>query len=145
MGRRKKKRRGGADIELHLRRVEIALAYDGPLRGAPEPVLLFGVYRVADTDVTLLSRRAIALRVGSGVPETIEIEDGHLGVHIPSSQARRMLVLAIALEEDGGEGVRRMYAELEAPPSLEAWAVDAVMPRPLSLLEWARQEPPPAP
>lgn len=149
--KKKKKKRSGATapksrvLDLELRSVELARGYDGPLRGSPEPALLFGIYRVTLASATLLARRVLHLQPSGEYPERLELRDADLGVRIPYVEGMRVLVLAAALEEDDGRGVERLYADLESPAQLAAWSVDAAIPEPISLLEWARTAPLPAP
>lgn len=152
MGRRRRKKKqraeGGSNtrvLELALRSVELARGYDGPLRGAPEPALLFAVYRVTLEDVTLIGRRVVRLESSGVYPERLEVTGTDLGARIPRVEGMRVLVLAAAVEEDDGRGVQRLYADLESPAQLAAWSVDAHVPEPVSLLEWARTAPLPAP
>ncbi len=152
MGRRHKKRKNkpGGDttpsraLDLELKAIEIARGYDGPLRGAPEPALVLAIYRVTAQDVTLIARRAVRLSARGVYPERIEVNDD-LGARVPRVAGMRVLVLAAMLEEDSGRGIERVYADLEATSSLAAWAVDAHVPDPISLIEWARSTPALAP
>ncbi len=143
--RKKRERAASRAIRIRVRRVELALAYDGWLRGAPEPVLLFAIYRIVGDDITLLSRSTIRVPAGAGPGQVVELDELALEAQVPMGDGMRILLLVAAVEEDGGEGVARVYADLEAPSTLQAWAVDAAVPEPRSLLEWACQEPPPAP
>lgn len=145
--RRRKKREPRGKIRLVLRRVELARGYDGPLRGAPEPRLLFGIYRVTPDDVALVARHVVSVRPGSSFPVGVRFENGiDLSVTLVPGSDLRILVLAAALEEDDGRGVQQLYADLESPARLSAWSVDAPLPDPVPLLEWARTVPlaPPA-
>ncbi len=152
MARRRKKKKPPKtpapwrSLDLRLRTVELARGYDGPFRGAPEPALLFGVYRVTDREATLVSRSVVRLKARGAYPELLDAGDIDVGARIAKVDGMRVLVLAAAIEEDGGRGVARLYADLEAPAQLAAWSIDAHVPEPLPLLEWARGAPlsPPA-
>lgn len=143
--RKKRERAASCTVQITVRRVELALAHDGVLRGSPEPVLLFAIYRVLGDDITLLSRSTIRVPAGADAGQLVELDETELDARVPMSDDLRILVLVAAVEEDGGGGVGRIYADLEAPATLQAWAVDAAVPEPRSLHDWACQEPPPAP
>jgi hypothetical protein len=147
--RRKKSERardgGSRVLELRLARVEVARGYDGPLRGAPELALVFGVYRIHGDDIALVSRRVIRLEARGEFPERVEVQDGKLEARLPRVDEMRVLVLATALEEDDRRGIEQVYADLEAPQQLAAWRVDAAVPDPVSLIDWARATPEDAP
>lgn len=152
VGRRRKKKQRAAStpalarvLHLRLRRVELARGYDGPLRGAPEPALVFGVYRVTEHEGTLVSRSVVRLQSRGSYPELLDAGDVDVGARIPRLEGMRVLVLAAAIEEDAGRGIERLYADLEAPAQLAAWSVDAQEPEPIPLLEWARSAPPSPP
>lgn len=132
-------------MQLHLLRLELARGYDGPLRGMPEPTLLFGIYRVRADRVTLLERSLHRLTSRGPHPERIDVEDARVEARAPRVKDMRLLVLALALEEDSGEGVAALYAELEAPDRLALWAADAQQPDPVSLADWAKTTSPAAP
>ncbi len=121
-----------------MRGVELASGYDGPLRGAPEPVLVFGVVRVTGSEATLISRSVVRLLPSGEYPEHLEIDGVDVGARIPRAPEMRVLVIAAALEEDDGRGVQRVYADLGSIAQLCAWPTDERDPEPLPLVEWAR-------
>lgn len=134
--RKRRRDRKAKTLHLELEYLELARGYDGPFRGAPEPTLLFGIYRVAREQIVLLKRRLIRLHATGKYPDRLEV-DRALRARVPYESEARVLVLMAALEEDSSRGVQRLYAELEAADHLRAWTVDAHTPEPLSLVEWA--------
>jgi hypothetical protein len=55
------------------------------------------------------------------------------GVHLPAGSAPRWVMLAVALEEDGGEDVQRIFGTLERHATVSVWAPDAGDPDPVAV------------
>lgn len=95
-------------------KLEIARGYDGLLRGPPDPVLAIGVY-VHDTSTFRLFGRSLHRFQPRGRMPLSVAADVDTVAHsaIETSRAFRYVALAIALEEDGGRDVQRLYGMLE--------------------------------
>lgn len=149
MARRKQKRareRAGETrlLQLRLEQLELASAHDGAFRGAPEPLVMIGVYRVGGASMTLVDRhlqRAVPI---APYPAIVELGES-MEVRIPRVEGMKIVVLGLALEEDGGGGVAHLFGQLGAPDRLALWPTEEVEPDPVSLADWALRDPIPAP
>jgi hypothetical protein len=128
-----------------LETLEIARGHDGFLRGAPEPVLLFGVYVTDGVTVRLLGRSIHRFHPKSTeFPADVTTATTALpACRVSSAGKFAFVVLAIGLEEDGGIDVQRMYGALEHHDNLSVWAAQRadVDPTPLSKLPRAWNAP----
>lgn len=144
---RKKKRGPGKparratrlSLELAIPRLEMARGHDGLLRGEPEPVLLLGVFYTDGESLRPLGRTHVRFSPRGVYPLVVAPDAaGTIAAPVipsaPPHERERLVVLAIAVEEDGGEDVARLYAALENGGTFAAWARDEVepLPRPLS-------------
>lgn len=121
---------------VELTAVEIACGHDGLLRGKPEPVVLLAAYHAASGRVSALARRMFRLRPGASFPCEVKPEGGVLlGPEAVLPLGGALVVLAVGIEEDTGDGLRAIYGALEDAASLRLWAADADMPAPLALTE----------
>ena len=136
----------GFEGELHS--LEVARGYDGILGGRPKPVVIVALYlRYANTLQTIgrtLHRFAVKKDFPS-VAKCSEIVLPTCGVAVPNPP--QFIALAIALEEDGGKDVQRLFSAVEDHRNLLVWKTDSAEADPLSLLdlpgtaEWARPSP----
>ena len=138
MGRRNRKKRkkpsSDRKLSVSLDWIEIALGDDGWGRGDPEPVLLLGLYALADERVSLVSRGLVRPRVRSPYPNHAE-GDGKPIIATRPPKGVPLALLVLALEEDGGRDVRELYAKLEKP-SFTLWSDDDDTPNPRPFAEW---------
>jgi hypothetical protein len=116
--------------------LEIARGHDGFLRGDPEPVLIFAAYLTDGRNTHVVGRTLHRFRAHRPFPSEATVDQPKL----PSCAARfgehaspRWVVVAIALEEDGGIDVQRLFGAVEHHKSLAIWARDTAEPDPLSL------------
>ncbi len=122
---------GGIKVELVLEAVELARGYDGPLRGLPEPRLLIAAYHVSPGGVILVRRALCRVAPGSEFPQRIPIDEELLRqrVHASSAQDRGLLVvLVMALEEDSGDDVADVYADIAEPARWSMWDPRSELP-----------------
>lgn len=143
--RRKKKRnrrkkttstRTGVRFSVAMTKLELAKGHDGFLRGAPEPVVMLGSYLLAAAGPRLLGRTIYRVNVPDKFPCTVLPHDAEVlsaYYHAPGSAA--LLTIALALEEDDGSGVGRLFADLEAVGHLALWPQYLDIPAPLELAE----------
>lgn len=121
-----------ASLELKLEGLDMAFGHDGFLRGAPEPVVLLGVYAVAGNTAALLSRELVSFAATSQFPSFVP---GNLLGSYKVANAERFVVLVAALEEDAGRDIQRVYAALESAAELHVWSHDHSPPEPHLLHE----------
>jgi hypothetical protein len=114
--------------------LEISRGSDGALRGDPEPVLLFGWYAAGGDLVRPVGRSHHRFRVDGPFPTCAHTDEPVLpDVALTSQIPFRFVILAIAIEEDGGEDVQRLYGALDRPTALATWHRNGADLEPLSL------------
>ncbi|WP_437509407.1 hypothetical protein [Sorangium sp. So ce1099] len=128
-------------LRLDLTGLELASGHDGLLRGAPEPVLLLAAYLLFPaapgapaglTPPRPLGRTLVRFSQPAGRFPAV------LALRAPvafSARARareddRILLLALAVEEDTGKEVERLYAHLADAKHLRLWDLEAPVPSP---------------
>lgn len=138
--RKKKKRRSGTrggvpakQLRLELSMLEMARGHDGPLRGLPEPTLIVAVYLVSKTGDRLLGRALRRFSPSPAMPQEIALagEEAELAtLRFRPSAGDRVLVLAVAIEEDAGSDIESIYADLPRLSRWHAWPTEARVPQP---------------
>jgi hypothetical protein len=119
-------------VTVDLEALEMARGYDGFLRGKPEPVVLVAVFLVAPAGTRLLARSLQRFHPASHMPCVALPDTGRLlNVRTGAGAATSLLVLGVALEEDGGGDISRLYAVLERPADLHLRVLDAPLPQAL--------------
>ena len=127
----------GFHARVELTALEITAGDDGLFRGMPEPVVLLGGYLIAGGKATLLDRTIARLKqpkdrfptiVKPSAPAVLKMKGR-------APEGSRVAVLAVALEEDGGDDVVRVYAQLGSGAGLRVWALDDAVPSVMSLAE----------
>jgi hypothetical protein len=125
--------------------LEVARGYDGFLRGDPEPVVIFAVFAVCGPTVQMAGRTLHRFRCEGPFPAvamTVERSLPRCLLHL-DRRAPRWLVLAAALEVDGGIDVQRAFGAMERHTNISIWASDLreFEARPLNAIaadpEWA--------
>lgn len=123
-------------VELRMEELELAKGYDGLLRGAPEPTVIVGVYAVADDHAQLMGRFLYRFERPEGFPCKVATrEPSREACSVAVRPGARLVVLALAIEEDSGRGLQALYAELERGDAIVVWAHDQAAPIPLHLSE----------
>ena len=123
----------GSVVEL-----EIARGHDGFLRGPPDPVLIFGVYACFGGEVVVIGRSLHRFRPRPPFPSSIAPDGAPLpSAMVGTSATPRFVVLAIALEEDGGKDVQRLYGAVEHHRKIALWDIEHhdVDPTPITALD----------
>ncbi|MEM9069784.1 MAG: hypothetical protein AAGE52_14825 [Myxococcota bacterium] len=135
--RKSKGKRGPKAVRVTLGWLEIALGFDEWGRGDPDPAILLGLVVLEEGTVSLLSRGLVRPRVPSPYPNDI---DGGSKVLVTAKppRASRLGLLVLALEEDGGQDVRDLYAMLERP-DFTLWSDEGSEPNPRSLSAWLQE------
>lgn len=108
----------------------MARGHDGLFRGAPEPVVLIATYAVANEKSALLGRDLVAFSSKSRCPSFAK---GELSRSYSVANAGHFVVLVVALEEDSGEDIQRVYGALESTTSSHVWSHEHANPSPSSL------------
>lgn len=119
-------------LELNLDGLDMARGHDGLLRGAPEPVVIFGIYAVAGKKAALLRREIVAFAAKSRFPSFVA---GRLSTSHSVAHVERFVILLAALEEDAGDDIQRAYGALESVSRLHVWSHDHDGPEPHALHE----------
>lgn len=116
------RRPGAFRIGLRIDELELARGHDGLLRGSPEPTLLLAVYRVDATTVTTHGRYLYRFECPASLPAKVAPqESSNESIVVPFSEGARIVVLVLAVEEDSGQGLQALYAELENGDAVVAW------------------------
>lgn len=127
-----------------MQQLELARGYDGFLRGMPEPTLLLGVYRVEGSHARVLGRYLYRFERPGGFPAKVAPREASREslVLVPSA-GTRVVVLALAVEEDSGRGLQTLYAALEHGDAVVAWTEHETAPVPMPLCELSAGAMPP--
>jgi len=126
---------------LTLEALEIARGHDGLLRGKPEPALLVALYRTnGPLPASLVGRLLLRAPLNGELPCKVQFVGRELRYDARFAVAERILVVALAIEEDSGRGVEALYAALETPEQFLLYAASEAVPSPLGLDEWSRGE-----
>ncbi|MBX3193022.1 MAG: hypothetical protein KF819_38915 [Labilithrix sp.] len=123
-----------------VEKLEIARGHDGFLRGPPDPVLAVAVYVHDASTCRLLGRSLHRFRPSARMPSEV-LPDVHpiASGAIDANQDFRYLALVVALEEDGGRDVQRLYGMLEHHRLLSVWDEAHSEVEPFSLLAVPRE------
>lgn len=143
--KRPAKKARAQQIRVTLSRVEIKAGHDGLLRGKPEPVILLAAYLVdleaRSEPLRFLGEAMARLHPSKPFPTQVVLdEEVKIAVELRqlSDGPHRLLVLALALEEDSSADVQRLYKRLATPDSLFLWDGAALIPTPVTLANAAR-------
>jgi hypothetical protein len=115
-------------------KLEIARGHDGILRGPPDPVLAIAVYVGDAATFRLLGRSLHKFHPRDSFPASVPPDREALPTGaIDVETGFRYVALAVALEEDGGVDVQRVFGALEHHRMLSVWAPHGAEPEPFSL------------
>lgn len=113
--RRHEERLVSRSLCLEVSSLEVAAGFDGLLRGKPEPVLVCGVFGIADNKPILIGRGIGNFARPKRYPAVVLLADSKLAEGRLSSVGDPVAaVLVIALEKDGGHDIRQAYAMLQS-------------------------------
>jgi hypothetical protein len=127
------------DLVLTVEGLEVARGYDGFLRGTPEPALLVAAFgKPAPVAGSLgsaaapprLLGRALSRFTLDGPPPCRCAAPAGTALRVRIRTPMRVLLLVVALEEDGGEDVARSYARFEDLRMLTIWDGRSAIPDP---------------
>ena len=126
-------------VRLDLDSLELAKGHDGFLRGSPEPVIIAGVYVVDPNGARVAARALWRVERPGRFPCTVkavnEGADKRFGVTPPAT----LVILAFAVEEDGGTDVQALFGALEKVSAISVWPRHSDVPAPLHIDELATQ------
>ncbi len=116
-------------------KLEIARGHDGLFRGGPDPVLVVGVYAAFGLTMRLIGRTLHRFPSKTKFPTEVAPDAPALPAAIVESEvpAFHFVLLAIALEEDGGTDVQRMFGTLEHVDLISLWSTDRSEVEPVPL------------
>ena len=119
--RRARKRKAIKSFRLNLKvhQLEIAKGHDGFLRGKPEPVIIAGLFRIAQHP-KLSMRRCWHFDKPSSFPSTVSC-GGETTISAPKKPSTLYLLLLIAIEEDDAVDVQKIYPMMEHPDDFSFW------------------------
>jgi hypothetical protein len=109
--------------------LELAKGYDGLLRGLPEPTVIVGAWVVGPTRAQLVGRTLVRFACPKRFPGVVNTV-GPVGVRADVAYGRpaQLVLLAVAIEEDSGTGVREVFAALERQSELTLIHTEDAMP-----------------
>jgi hypothetical protein len=123
-------------IELRMEQLELAKGYDGLLRGAPEPAVVVAVYQATAARTVVAGRYLYRFeRPGAFPCKVATRQPSRESCVIAVEPGARLVLLAVAIEEDSGYGLQAIYAELERADAIMVWAADHGPPVPQHLGE----------
>jgi hypothetical protein len=109
-------------VEIFLERMELAVARDAFLWGAPEPCLLAACYQLDSEQAVALGRAIYRVKFEGQSP--CELKFGKRLLDLPvraDTFPARLCLLVCAIEENGGRDVQFVYRQLGAPEQLFLW------------------------
>ncbi len=128
-------------VRLELEQLELARGHDGLLRGAPEPALIVAVYGTTTEHAHLAGRYLYRFeRPGSFPCKVTPRERSQESCLVVVASGAKVVLLALAVEEDSGRGLQSLYAALEPGDDVVLWTPGSVTPAPLHLYEPAPPE-----
>ncbi|MEM9068986.1 MAG: hypothetical protein AAGE52_10790 [Myxococcota bacterium] len=107
---------------VDVARLEVARGYDGWLGRNPSPVLISAAYSRTADDFRLMNRLVHRFDARKPFPETFQPNDPRrIEMASVYEGPLEFLVLLIALEQDGGVDVQRLFGAVDRPDSLSVW------------------------
>ncbi len=105
-----------------IEQLELAKGHDGILRGAPEPAIVVGLYRVDASGAVALGRYLYRFERPDSLPTKVGLrERSKESIVFAPGPETRIAVIALAVEEDSGRGLQTLFAELENGEAVVAW------------------------
>ena len=115
-------RRYRGRLGLWLGDMERGRGYDGVLRGKPEPVVLLAAFDCTDGTPRPVHQHLVRFYRPHRIPGRVEAkkQERHLS-RTPLPRGANLALLAIAMEEDNGQGILNLYSVLRDHQQLIAW------------------------
>lgn len=125
---------------LTLEHLELAKGYDGLLRGTPEPTLIAGLYAI-DSSTRLLGRYLYRFQRPAEFPTKVAPRKASKEqVTFTRGAGTRVVAVVLAVEEDSGAGLPRLFAALEQAEAIVAWTDQGTSSLPTPLCELCTAE-----
>ncbi len=119
---------------MSIDRLEVARGHDGFMRGAPEPVVVCGVFAITAAGPRLLGRGVAEFhRPKRSYPCTVEPHAADLIDAAAPRESGSLVLVSLAFEKDGGGDVQRAYAALERAADIALFDETAAEPAPIDL------------
>jgi hypothetical protein len=129
-------------LYVELTALEMATGDDGLLRGMPEPVVILAAYLVTEATPERparskpLGRLLVRLHPEGRFPLVVApSESAALKARVRATPNDRIVLLAVALEEDSGKDVEHLYGHLIDASYLRVYEIDAAEPSPVTITE----------
>jgi hypothetical protein len=109
-------------LQIEVVELELARGHDGLLRGHPEPVLIIAVYVRNASAVQLFGRSLHRFHPRGQLPCTVSPDVAlSLDARLGRTAMSDFVILAIAMEEDRGTDIQRMYGTVEDHRTFSVW------------------------
>ena len=109
-----------------IQSLEVARGHDGFFRGNPEPTVICALFVVSGETVQLAGRSLHRFRAKRPFPGVATPDNGSLPactLHLETGFPH-WVMLAAALEDDGGGDIQRAFGAVERHDTLSVWASD---------------------
>lgn len=126
-------------VRIDLESLELAKGHDGFLRGLPEPVIMLGAYLVDVGGMRVAGRALWRMERPTGFPCTVVPRGGGADKHLRLTPPAALVLLAVAVEEDGGRDIQGLYGALERVSAITLWPRHTDVPAPLHIDELAAE------
>jgi len=122
-------------VLLKAEAMEVVAGHDGFARGLPEPVAVVAAYYCSEQGTALVSRALVPFAVEGRAPSWAQA--------IPRQQPApswflaqptgTVVVVAVAIEEDSGKDIQRIYASTDLADEMLIWPIDGAGAVPCAL------------
>jgi len=113
-------------VLLRPEAMEIVAGHDGLARGLPEPVAVVAAYYCNAEGTALVSRALVPFAVEGKAPswaQTIPRQQPAPSWFVAETSGT-VVVVAVAIEEDSGKDIQRIYADSDLADELLIWPLD---------------------
>lgn len=126
-------------LGFELCSLEIAQGHDGLLRGAPEPVIVLSAFHVTTGGgprVRPLGRELVRFLPRGRFPLVVAPPSRSvLKARARCHEGDRVILLAVAIEEDSGADLERVYTHIQDLARIRVWEADAAEPSPVMMAD----------
>ena len=102
-------------------------------------MIIAGVYVVDGDGARLVARTLWRMERPGGFPCVVKPVDDSIDKRFELTAPAAIVIIALAVEEDGGGDIRALYAALDRVESISVWPRQSDVPAPLGLDELAAQ------